>query len=243
MPANILPRPATPTLTTSTWAGKYAQRCVRAAQQQLARSDTDRKAALAPLADIAGVRGFYEQLALEELGQRVSVPARPVPLTTQERDSARLNAGLNRALYAIQIGLRSDGIREWNYSTNLHQRGGMSERELLAAADLACQHEVWDRCINSSERTRSVIDFEQRFPMPHKEAVLQRAAQIGIDPAFVYGLIRQESRFVMDAQSGVGAAGLMQVMPATARWTARKIGLSHSRSTAGTPILPSAPAI
>ena len=189
------------------------------AQQQLAKSEADRRTALAPLSEIAGVRGFYEQLALEELGQRVSVPARPAPLTAQEKESARHNAGLNRALYAIQIGLRSDGIREWNYSTNMHQRGGMSDRELLAAADLACQREVWDRCINSSERTKSVIDFEQRFPMPHKDAVLQRATQIGIDPAFVYGLIRQESRFVMDAQSGVGAAGLMQVMPATARWT------------------------
>ncbi|MEI6600360.1 MAG: lytic transglycosylase domain-containing protein, partial [Comamonadaceae bacterium] len=114
---------------------------------QLARSDADRAAAKEMLAGIAGVRGFYEQLALEELGQRVSAPARPEPLTAQEKDSARLHAGLNRALYAIQIGLRSDGIREWNYSANLHQRGGMSERELLAAADLACQHEVWDRCI------------------------------------------------------------------------------------------------
>jgi len=200
------------------------------ALQQLAKSDSDRKAALAPLVDIAGVRGFYEQLALEELGQRVSVPARPAPLTAQEKDSARLNAGLNRALYAIGLGLRSDGIREWNYTANMHQRGGMSDRELLAAADLACQHEVWDRCINSSERTKSVIDFEQRFPMPHKQAVLQRAVQIGIDPAFVYGLIRQESRFVMDAQSGVGAAGLMQVMPATARWTAKKIGLTDFKA-------------
>jgi soluble lytic murein transglycosylase len=56
--------------------------------------------------------------------------------------------------------------------------------------------------------------------------VLARTKQIGLDPAYVYGLIRQESRFIMDARSGVGAAGLMQVMPATARWTAKKIGLT-----------------
>jgi soluble lytic murein transglycosylase len=85
---------------------------------------------------------------------------------------------------------------------------------------------VWDRCINTSERTKSVIDFEQRFPMPFKAALLKRSTQIGLDPAFVYGLIRQESRFVMDAHSGVGATGLMQVMPATARWTAKKIGMT-----------------
>jgi soluble lytic murein transglycosylase len=59
--------------------------------------------------------------------------------------------------------------------------------------------------------------------------VLRRSGDIGLDPAYVYGLIRQESRFIMDARSHVGAAGLMQVMPATARWTARKIGLNNFR--------------
>ena len=193
----------------------------------LATGEADRAEATRLLASIAGVNGFYEQLALEELGQRITAPERPTALTPEEKETVRRNAGLNRALYAIQIGLRSEGVREWNYSTNLHQRGGMGERELLAAADLACQHEVWDRCINTSERTRTVIDFEQRFPMPHKDAVLARARQIGLDPAYVYGLIRQESRFIMDARSSVGAAGLMQVMPPTASWTAKKIGLSN----------------
>jgi soluble lytic murein transglycosylase len=177
------------------------------------------------LESIASVHGFYEKLALEELGQRTTVPSRPAPLTPAEKDAARQNAGLGRALYAIRIGLRPEGVREWNYSTNLHTKGGMSDRELLAAADLACQNEVWDRCINTSERTKSFIDLEQRFPMPYRDAVVKRSREIGIDPAYVYGLIRQESRFIMDARSGVGASGLMQVMPATARWTAKKIGL------------------
>ena len=196
------------------------------AELQLAKTEAQRDEAKRLLEGIAGVRGFYEQLALADLGQSVSMPARPPALSTEEKAAARQNPGLQRALYAIQIGLRSDGVREWNYSVNLHQRGGMSDRELLAAADLACEREVWDRCINTSERTRGVFDFEQRYPMPHREAVLTRAKQIGLDPAYVYGLIRQESRFIMDAQSSVGAAGLMQVMPPTARWTAKKIGLT-----------------
>ena len=194
---------------------------------KLAKNDADRAQAKNLLTSIAGISGFYPQLASEELGQRISVPERPTDLTAEERDAARLNPGLQRALYAIQIGLRSEGVREWNYSTNLHIRGGMNDRELLAAADLACQHEVWDRCINTSERTKGVIDFAQRFPLPHKDAVLQRTAQTGLDPAYVYGLIRQESRFVMDSRSSVGAAGLMQIMPATARWTAKKMGLAN----------------
>jgi len=178
------------------------------------------------LESIASLQGFYENLALEELGQRISPPPRPMPLTVAEKYAASQNPALMRALYAINIGLRPEGVREWNYATNMHDKGGMSDRELLAAADLACQREVWDRCINTSDRTKSQIDVEQRFPMPHRSTVLKRSRDIGLDPAYVYGLMRQESRFVTDARSGVGASGLMQVMPATARWTAKKIGLT-----------------
>ena len=184
-----------------------------------------RAEALALMQSFASVRGFYEQLALEELGQKITVPPKPAPLTPEEKEAARLNPGLNRAAYAIAIGLRPEGTREWNYSTNLHQRGGMGDRELLAAAQFACDRQIWDRCINTSDRTKGEIDFDQRFPMPFRETVTKRAQSINLDPAYVYGLIRQESRFIMDARSGVGASGLMQVMPATARWTAKKIGL------------------
>jgi soluble lytic murein transglycosylase len=189
------------------------------------KDETQRANATQLLEGIAGVRGFYETLALEDLGRKVTIPAPPAPLTPEEKTAAASNTGLQRALQAIQIGLRPDGVREWNYHTNLHTRGGMSERELLAAADLACQREVWDRCINTSERTKESFDAAQRFPTPHKNAVLTRAQNIGLDASYVYGLIRQESRFIMDARSGVGASGLMQIMPATARWTARKIGM------------------
>ncbi|WP_291939308.1 lytic transglycosylase domain-containing protein [Limnohabitans sp.] len=190
-------------------------------------NEAQRQEAQSLLRQIASVRGFYEQLALEDLGQAITVPERPVALTPQEKAAALIHPGLQRALYAVAIGLRAEGNREWNYSTNLHTPGGMNDRELLAAADLACQRQVWDRCINTSERTKDVIDFEQRFPMPLRETVVRRAGEIRLDPAYVYGLIRQESRFVMDARSHVGASGLMQVMPATAKWTAKKIGLTN----------------
>ena len=109
------------------------------------------------LESIASVRGFYEQLALEELGRQITVPAAPAALTAEEKESARLNPSLNRGLYAITIGLRSEGVREWNYATNLARPGGMAERELLAAAQFACDREVWDRCINTSERTKTEL--------------------------------------------------------------------------------------
>ena len=211
-----------------TWAYWRAKGLLATSQPASAqRVEADRL-----LQSIASVRGFYEQLALEELGQKITLPARPAPLTADEKEAARLNPALNRGAYAIMVGLRSEGVREWNYATNLHQRGtpnersGMTDRELLAAAQFACDRQIWDRCINTSERTKTELDFDQRFPMPFREAVVKRAQSISLDPAYVYGLIRQESRFIMDARSGVGASGLMQVMPATARWTANKIGLT-----------------
>ncbi|GAB4205166.1 MAG: lytic transglycosylase domain-containing protein [Tibeticola sp.] len=207
-------------------ASAAAARKPAAVALSVRRHHAEWRRARALLEGMASPRGFYEMLALEDLGQRISLPPRPAPLTPEERAAARANAGLQRALLAIALGLRGEGVREWNYTTNLHQNGGMDDRALLAAADLACERQVWDRCINTSERTKSVIDVTQRFPMPHREAVIARSRDIGLDPAYVYGLIRQESRFIMDARSGVGASGLMQVMPATARWTARKIGLN-----------------
>ncbi|MHB1113311.1 MAG: lytic transglycosylase domain-containing protein, partial [Acidovorax defluvii] len=218
---NVVDAMSAETRQDSTWV-YWKARAMLAAKP----SEAERAEARQLLTGIAGTRGFYEQLALEELGQRITVPPAPAPLTAEEKAAARANPGLNRGLYAILLGLRSEGVREWNYTTNLHTPGGMADRELLAAADFACQREVWDRCINTSERTKTVTDMAQRFPMPFRAAVVERAQGIGLDPAYVYGLIRQESRFIMDARSHVGASGLMQVMPATARWTARKIGLT-----------------
>jgi soluble lytic murein transglycosylase len=199
----------------------------RALLARSAPSERQKEEAQKLLESIASWRGFYPQLALEELGQKVAVPPPPAPITPEEKEAARRNPSLNRALYAIALGIRGEGVREWNYATNLEKPGGMAERELLAAAQFACEREVWDRCINTSDRTKTEFDIEQRFPMPFRESVVRRSQEIGLDPAYVYGLIRQESRFVMDARSHVGASGLMQVMPATARWTARKIGLPN----------------
>jgi len=200
------------------------------ARAQLALRQPDATAAVAQARalyeSVARPDDFYGQLALEALGRPVAPPPAPAAPTDAEQQAARQNPGLQRALAAIALGLRSEGVREWNYTVALHTPGGMSDRELLAAAALACERQLWDRCIHSSDRTRAVHDFAQRYPLPYRDAVLQRTQTIGLDAAYVYGLIRQESRFITDARSHVGASGLMQVMPATARWTARKIGMT-----------------
>jgi soluble lytic murein transglycosylase len=177
------------------------------------------------LGSIASPLHFYGKLATEDLGQRLTLPPRPAPLTAEERAYAKGHGGIARALLLIDIGLRNEGVREWNFSLR-----GMNDRQLLAVAQVACDREVWDRCINTSERTREEIDMGQRFPTPFRADVTARAGEVGLDPAYVYGLIRQESRFILDARSGVGASGLMQIMPATARWTARKMGLDYTNA-------------
>ncbi len=175
------------------------------------------------LGGISGQLSFYGKLASEQLGLPITLPPPPAPLSSGERAAAAQNPGLDRAMRLIAIGLRSEGAREWNYTVR-----SMNDRELLAAAQMAFDRELWDRCINASDRTRTEIDMQQRFPTPFRSQVMARTQEIGLDPAYVYGLIRQESRFVTDARSGVGASGLMQVMPATARWTAKRIGMPYS---------------
>jgi soluble lytic murein transglycosylase len=103
----------------------------------------------------------------------------------------------------------------------------MTDRQLLAAAEFARSRGLLDRMINTSDRTQAEYDFTQRFPSPFREAMVQYSAPLGLDENWIYGLIRQESRFIMDARSSVGASGLMQLMPATARYVARKMNVSN----------------
>jgi soluble lytic murein transglycosylase len=175
------------------------------------------------LASIAPQLSFYGKLATEELGVPLTLPPAPLALSEAERSAPRQVPGFQRAMQLISLGLRNEGVREWNFMLR-----GLAERELLAAAQWACEREVWDRCINTSDRTRTEVDLAQRFPTPHRELMVAKARQAGLDAAVVYGLIRQESRFVTDARSHVGASGLMQLMPATARWTAKQMGMAFT---------------
>jgi soluble lytic murein transglycosylase len=201
----------------------WKARALQALAQDSQDGESMRTMARELLGGLSNQLGFYGTLAAEDLAQGVKLPTRPAPLSAAELEAPRANAGFARALQLIAIGLRSEGVREWNWTLR-----GMGDRQLLAAAQLACEREVWDRCINTSERTKVEVDIDQRYPTPFRTEVSARAREIGLDPAFVYGLIRQESRFVMDARSGAGASGLMQLMPATARWTAKKIGLAYT---------------
>ncbi len=170
---------------------------------------------------IANQTSFYGQLALEELGRKITIPQPAIAPTPEEVALAGANKGLHRALKFFEMDLRFEGTREWNW-----QLRRMSDRELLAAAEFARKNNVLDRMVQTSDRTQAEFDFKQRFPTPFGDIMNTHTQALGLDKAWVYGLIRQESRFIQAARSHVGASGLMQLMPATARYVARKIGMS-----------------
>ncbi|AEK63846.1 lytic transglycosylase domain-containing protein [Collimonas fungivorans] len=170
---------------------------------------------------IADQTNFYGQLALEELGQKIIAVSSTQAFSPAEMAPMVNNQGFRRALRFFDMNLRFEGAREWNWELRK-----MTDRQLLTAAEFARQNNVLDRMVNTSDRTKVEVDFNQRFPSPHRDVMTTNTQNLGLDMAWVYGVIRQESRFIRSARSNVGASGLMQVMPATARWVAKKIGLS-----------------
>ncbi|MDO4905382.1 MAG: transglycosylase SLT domain-containing protein [Lautropia sp.] len=168
---------------------------------------------------LAGRHDYYGKLAREELGQPLLLPASPKAPPESEINAFDRHLGIRQAMAFYNLGLRSEGNREWNF-----QMRGRSDESLRAAAVWALRHGLLDRAINADERIVTEADYQLRFPTPFAEQLIPITSKQQIDPAWVYGLIRQESRFIMNARSHVGASGLMQLMPATAKWVAAQIG-------------------
>ena len=177
----------------------------------------------------ASGRNFYAIMAGEELGRRINTRNN---VSADARDVRRMSedGAIKRALVLFKNSqsngdskMRRQAQAEWRFATR-----DFNEDNLLTAAQVAFDNQFYDMAINSADRTDHKLNYKLRYLSPFKDLTVHYAAQAGIDPAWVYGLIRQESRFVMGAQSSVGAQGLMQVMPATAREIAGKIGMSSS---------------
>lgn len=171
-------------------------------------------------ARIAGQPNFYGNLADDELERPIMTPPKAAPPTREETARVEANPGVQRALALYRVNLRSEGFREWNWSLR-----DMSDRELLAASEIAERAGIFDRAIAAADRTKSEHNYALRYLSPYSDQVRPAATNQSLDSAWVYGLMRQESRFITNAKSSAGASGLMQLMPATAKWVARKIGL------------------
>ncbi len=178
--------------------------------------------AVALLQPLSADYGFYGQLALEDLGGAVRSPSSVYKPGEEEVRSLATRPGIQRALALFRLDVRLEAVREWLWAIR-----GLSDRELLAAAEVARRNAVYDRAINTADRTVFEHDFGLRYLAPYRDQLKAAARQLDLDEAWVNGLIRQESRFIAQAKSRVGASGLMQLMPATARWVAGKMGLKN----------------
>ena len=168
---------------------------------------------------------FYGQLASDELAD-LPVLSQATEHRPGKQDVAAMLAlpGIQRTLALYRMDMRSEASSEWDWTLR-----NFNDQELLTAAEIARRNEMYDRAISAADRTVNVHDFSLRYLAPYRDVLQTHIREHGLEEAWVYGLIRQESRFVTAAKSDAGAAGLMQLMPATARWTARKLGLKNYR--------------
>ncbi|HRP96696.1 MAG TPA: transglycosylase SLT domain-containing protein [Rhodocyclaceae bacterium] len=169
---------------------------------------------------IAGEAHFYGMLAADELG-RSFMPPPDDAVAARDRTRVANDPAIARALAFYRLGLTTEATREW-----IHALRGRDRGFLLAAAHHALANQLYDRAINTAELADPNANFEIRFIAPYRELIEPQVRSQGLDLAWVYGLMRQESRFIVPARSSAGAQGLMQVMPATGKWVAKRIGLS-----------------
>lgn len=170
---------------------------------------------------------YYNLLAQERIGQKYNRVDNAQPLAD---DLQRVNQDVN---FSRAFALRNIGApaiyanREWNWAVRqayLRKDDGL----LLAAAQRASNIAWYDRAIYAAERTTNKHNYTLRYLTPHQSAVVLHSGNVGLDPAWAYGLMRQESRFVTNARSNVGAGGLMQIMPNTAKLVARQMGETYN---------------
>lgn len=172
---------------------------------------------------IANQYNFYGQLSLEELGRSLVLPHKTT-VTDAEIKAVGKNPAFAKAAKLYAMNLRTEGNREWNWELR-----NLSDHELLAIAEYGKKIGLLDRAVNTADRTKVEHNFSLRYPTPFEERLLPITQRIHLNINWVYGLIRQESRFVMAAKSNVGASGLMQVMPTTAQYVAKKAGMTNFR--------------
>ncbi len=169
----------------------------------------------------AGQPNFYGILAAEALGRSLLWPQPAQPPSVQEMQRVEATGDVQRAAALLRLNMRTEGQREWAWAL----RNG-DDRWLLACAEFARRLGYYDRAIAAADRTRSQHDYSLRYLAPYYDVFAREARVRQLDLHWLYGLTRQESRFVISARSSVGAQGLMQIMPATGRMVARQIGVT-----------------
>ncbi|MGZ8261439.1 MAG: transglycosylase SLT domain-containing protein, partial [Methylotenera sp.] len=165
-------------------------------------------------------RHFYGWLAADELESVMGNPEDHYAPTDIEVTAIASQPAIKRALEFQRLDMRWEAKAEWVWATR-----NFDDQQLLAAAEYAARQKWYDIAIITADNTRQTHDFNLRYPTPYRELIHASASNENLDEAWVYGLTRQESRFMHYAKSGVGASGLMQLMPTTAKWAAQRMGI------------------
>ena len=189
---------------------------------------SDKVGAQALYVDLAKEFNFYGLLAAEQINAPLPTPdalkSGAVKPTAEDLKRFEQSAAAKRVLKLSELGLRADAAKEW-YSVVKD----FNDADSLVAAEWMRRKGIWDRSINTAERTKTQHDFGLRYQTPYAAEIKKAATQSALDHGLVFGLIRQESRFWAEAVSSAGALGLMQVMPATGKWIATQMKAGEYR--------------
>ena len=169
---------------------------------------------------------FYGFLAADAIGASIMPVSEPLPIDDDALAAFGARPAVQRAVRLAALGMRAEAQREWLYVVR-----GIDDRSLLLASEFARRNGLYDRSINTADRTQRRHDFGLRYQTPYREAIGSAVRDMGLDEAWVFGLTRQESRFAADVVSSAGAIGLMQLMAPTARWIAQQTHRSDYRIT------------
>ncbi|MCQ4287878.1 transglycosylase SLT domain-containing protein [Pseudomonas stutzeri] len=172
---------------------------------------------------VASERDFYGFLSADRIQAPYKLNHQPLALDPQLIQKVRNTAGIRRAMEFHARGEIVNGRREWYHVSRLFSRD-----ELVAQARLAYDMEWYFPAIRTISQAKYWDDLDIRFPMAYRSSLVNAAKAREIHPSWVFAITRQESAFMADARSHVGATGLMQLMPATAKETARRFDIPLS---------------
>ena len=167
---------------------------------------------------LAESRSYYGFSAADHVSLPYRFAPAKTPIDQAVSDAIKQSAAVARIEELIALDRMLAAKREWYMFTR-----DMQEEELMAAALLAKTWDWHDQAIFTLARSDYWDDLELRFPLEHQQPVKKQAKRTRLDPSWVYGVIRQESAFNAAVRSHAGALGLMQLMPATARFVSRNL--------------------